>query len=429
MPAHRPKSTSSSRLSRGLVAAVLACGAAWVGAAEPYSLRQALNDALQRHPLLAQSEAERQAAQQLREAAEWQRFPTVSAEFTPGTTVSGGSSGGRVLRVDQPLWSGGRISGQIDAASAGERGAEVAQTEARRSLVEQVTLAYLAWSDTAQRLRLAEDGRSTFERLLAYVRRREAAGAASQADVSVAAARLAQVNAQREQLQGEQAKAIAELRTLVVGELGTLRPLRVPAPDPAAWAGVEERYVERSATLARRRTELDAARANAQVARGQALPTLLLRVEQQVSGVSGSSSAADKARALLALQFSPGAGLSSMSTAAAAESRANAVAQQLRADELTERLKARTHLADLDSAMRQRAELQPQVESLQQTADSYMRQFEAGRRAWLEVLNLHREVLDARLSLSRIQTQQDQGALRLLSNTGALEPWIATTEP
>ena len=100
MPAHRPKSTSSSRLARGLVAAVLACGAAWVGAAEPYSLRQALNDALQRHPLLAQSEAERQAAQQLREAAEWQRFPTVSAEFTPGTTVSGGSSGGRVLRVE-----------------------------------------------------------------------------------------------------------------------------------------------------------------------------------------------------------------------------------------------------------------------------------------------------------------------------------------
>ena len=66
--------------------------------------------ALQRHPVLAQTEAERQGAQFQREAAEWQRYPSVSAEFTPGTT----GSGGRVRRVDQPLWSGGRISGQID---------------------------------------------------------------------------------------------------------------------------------------------------------------------------------------------------------------------------------------------------------------------------------------------------------------------------
>lgn len=389
-------------------------------AGNPYTLRSAVADALKRHPALLQSEAERQAAQLLREVAEWQRFPTVSAELSPGTTGTG-----RVLRVDQPLWSGGRISSQIEVAAAGERGAEVGITEARRSLLEQVAVSYVAWADAAERVRLIEDGRSTFERLLAYVRRREAAGAAGAADIAVAQARLSQVNAQREQGVGELNQASAELRALVVGDLGS--PALPTISPPPGLAEMESRYVERSVTLARRRTELEAARATAEVARTQALPTLLLRVEQLVYGTGFTS--ADVSRAMFTLQFAPGAGLSARAAAGAAASRADAVAEQMRVDELSERLKARSHLADLDAAQRQRAELQPQVEALQRSAESYLRQFEAGRRLWLEVLNLHREVLDARLALSRTQTLLQVSVMRLLANTGELETWIATTRP
>jgi adhesin transport system outer membrane protein len=53
-----------------------------------------------------------------------------------------------------------------------------------------------------------------------------------------------------------------------------------------------------------------------------------------------------------------------------------------------------------------------------------MRQFEAGRKSWLEVLNTHREAVDAKLALSRARTTRDQSALRLMVNTGTFWPWL-----
>ena len=55
---------------------------------------------------------------------------------------------------------------------------------------------------------------------------------------------------------------------------------------------------------------------------------------------------------------------------------------------------------------------------------SFMRQFEAGRKSWLEILNTQREVVDSRIALSRAQTARDQAGLRLMVNTGTFWSWL-----
>lgn len=394
-----------------------------IGAAAPsYPLRQAVDDALARHPLLAVSAAARAAAGYQREAAEWGRYPTVTADIAPGTA----RNTTYLLRIDQPLWAGGRIQGQIDVARAGEAATAIDEREARRLLSEQTAVAYMGWLGAQERLHIAVEGRGVFERLLSYVQRRQVAGAAALSDVSVAVARLALAGAQREQLASELERARAELQLLVVGPLGEGEPIAVPDFTVVGAQDVEAAYLVNSTAIDRRRAEIDAARAAELVARGQMYPTLSLRLER-LQQSNPSAQQPNDSRAMLALQFAPGAGLSAGASSKAAESRVRAAEEQVRVDELDVRLRARSQWEEHRSAKRQQTELRPQIEALQSTADSYMRQFEAGRRGWIDVLNIQREALDARLALSRVDTQHHQSALRLMANTQGLQAWINTT--
>src|SRR3982750_2844425 len=77
------------------------------------SLRQAVAEAVLRNPNRVRAAHEVTAAGFQRAAAEWGPFPTVSVD-------AGASNDSRsiaptsTLRVEQPLWAGGRIDGQID---------------------------------------------------------------------------------------------------------------------------------------------------------------------------------------------------------------------------------------------------------------------------------------------------------------------------
>jgi adhesin transport system outer membrane protein len=245
--------------------------------------------------------------------------------------------------------------------------------------------------------------------------------------VSAAQARLASTAVQREQLLAEYERARSELQALVAGPVaGEPQALKVPDVELSGTEAAESEYLSRSNVIAQRDADVSAARAAAAVRRGEAMPKLSLRFERQQNVSAGVSIPTDN-RVMLALSFTPDAGLAAFSSIKAAQSRVDAAQDQVRVAELEVRLRARTHLTDQQSAQRQIAELQPQIESLQYTADSYMRQFEAGRRTWIEVLNIYREVLDTRVALARAQSQQAQSALHLMGNTGALSPWIATT--
>src|SRR5438874_6692597 len=145
------------------------------------SLRQAVAEAVLRNPNRVRASHEVTAAGFDRDAAEWGRFPTLTVDagaaqssrsIAPTTTV----------RVEQPLWAGGRIDGQIDAARAQVSAAELAELDTRRRLAEETAVAYVGWLDAAARGDIARESAAALSDLVKYVRRREAEGLASAAD-------------------------------------------------------------------------------------------------------------------------------------------------------------------------------------------------------------------------------------------------------
>mgnify|MGYP002347680797 FL=1 len=117
-----------------LAGLLLLGGNAW---AAPLGFDQALRAALASHPLVAGKRAAREAALAEREGAEWQRYPTPSVEANSASDGQNAS----VFRLDQPLWTGGRITAGIDAAGSRVDAAGMAIAEARQDLALKVIAA------------------------------------------------------------------------------------------------------------------------------------------------------------------------------------------------------------------------------------------------------------------------------------------------
>ena len=393
------------------------------------TLREAVADAMQRNPNRVRAGHEITAAGFDRDVAEWGRWPRVSIDAGAGSASSRAIAPTTTIRVEQPLWAGGRIDGQIDAAKAQLTAAERAELESRRRLTEETAAAYVAWIDAADRVSIAEQSAGSLKELLGYVQRREKEGLNSLADVSIAGARHGSTLAAIEQARGELEQARAQLESLIVGRAGKGVAFSVPAYEQAAVSDTEEAYVASSQLIAQRRAEVEAARAQAVVRKGAMYPTVALRLEHLNYQSNNQFTPPNDSRALLVLQYTPDSGFASYSGAQAAESRIDSALAQVAADENDARLRARANWAEHIAARRQVAELEPQVKALDEATSSFMRQFEAGRKSWLEVLNTQREVLDAKLSLSRARTSRDQSALRLMVNTGSFWTWLEKASP
>src|SRR5438874_6017983 len=316
------------------------------------SLRQAVAEAVLRNPNRLRAAHEVTAAGFERDAAEWGRFPTVSVDAGAGQS-SNSIAPTSTVRVEQPLWAGGRIDGQIDSARAQVSAAELAELDTRRRLAEEAAVAYVGWMDAAARVEIARESAAALSDVVKYVRRREAEGLASAADVSIGRARHSSALAFVAERSGALDQARAQLEALMVTRIERGIPVSVPAVAERSVADTEAAYVTNSQLVAQRRAEVESARAQAVVRRAALFPKLALRFEHLTYQNTGGLAPSSDSRALLVLQFTPDAGLASYSGSQAAESRIDSALAQVGADENDARLRARANRADYTSSRRQ----------------------------------------------------------------------------
>ncbi|MEI6303974.1 MAG: TolC family protein [Betaproteobacteria bacterium] len=378
------------------------------GAADDFD--RLLAQALATHPVVEGSRAGLEAARADREGAEWQRYPTPAFEASgpkSGITTGFFTPTGNLLSLEQPIWAGGRISAGIRAAGFREAAAEAAVAEAKQTMTLRMISAYTELLRLGQRQNYARTAVDQHDTLVALISRRVAQDVSPPADREFAQSRLAQAAAELSiSNQGVQV-AQAQLSQLVGRQIGAIEDVRLDGRIlPATLEEAMSLSVERSPVLARLEQTALAAGEDVESKRAVIMPQVAVRLERQF-GTSNDS------RALLVFRAQPGAGLSAGSAIAAAQRRmeqARLAREEARRNVLEQ---AQTAFTEWRAAQVRRESARSAATLAQSVFDSYSRQYVAGRKTWIDVLNAVREISQSQYALADVEALARASALRL----------------
>lgn len=385
-----------------------------VAFASDLTLGQALSAAAENHPSVKAKLGELQAAGKDIQAAKWGRFPRLSVQAT--------SSQGQpqaALVVQQPLWAGGRIEAQIRLSEAAQLQTEAALQETRQSLLQQTGAAFFEVLRLRARVELARKNEDAHKKLLDMMDRRVQAEISPQADQILARARLQQAFNERIQLDRALQNALLALDQLVGHLNGTLMP-----PSRTSWPLPQEQQIleaakAHSGELRRLRLQADIAAAQIDLAQSSLWPGVSLMYRHGLGG-PGFVTQTTRNQAFLSLDLSPGAGLSAAAQVDAARARMEATKQASDAFIRQLEQQVRNSIAEWQALQQQQPLATALVQATEDVVASYLRQYQIGRKNWLDVLNALRESVQAAYSAADIEYGMQSAQVRLMLYSGQL---------
>ena len=430
----RTPSRAVGRLARTGLCLVL-CAAASVAhaatsaadAAVPTTaFEAAIATALARHPALDGKRAEIEAKDHAISAARAQRLPSLDGRL--GRQLGGEGANLSSVRLRQPVWTFGRVGRDIDFARA-DRDAELADERTlRRELAERTAVAWVRVAGAGRRLAVATDDAATLARLADQVRRRAAGRLASRTDVALAGARLVQTSAAVDRLRAELDLARTELVSLTQVDVAVEGGVPERFVDVAPLAELEAAAARTDPTLLRGERLVTLARADAARERARLRPTVYLEA-QRFFGSEVDDGREDSGLNLVVEGSVDGFGVAGLARARALDAGRRAAEAELALSrtELERRL-ASLH-ADHAAQGGQIDGFERAIAGLDATLDSYRRQYEAGRKEWLDLLNLYRELSELRLQLEQVRTDRIASGIELNAAAGLLDDFPPIETP
>lgn len=391
------------------------------------TLENALQATLANNPALAGKQAEYAAAQGSLSSAKSQRLPSLSVAMNNVDNQDHNTQGTVVLR--QPLWAFGKISQSIDQAEANSAVERLGVEQVRRELLTRTAVSFAKIEGIVARQRVARQNVAEHERLYEQIQRRQEGQLASDADVRLAYSRLLQAKATLQRLHGEYRIALSDLERL------TLLPVTELAPVSAEYLLLPQEQdlwqlaLANSIDLAQKQAALEAADVAIRQAKSASLPTLYLQAEHDFYESKNDFADLNEDRAGLVLEASlDGAGFTSLGQVRSAVARRSAAEQDIdvtrnelryRVEQLKSNLRLQNQLVEALSAT---------VTALEGTAESFLRQYETGRKSWLDLLNTQRELQQQQLELEQSVNERLTIALQINALIGGLDAIVAERE-
>lgn len=398
----------------------------WVGWGAAGGLQAAeleglVREALVQHPLVLSAQQQRVASAQEIEGARWQFFPTpsVSLEQSNQSSTLFSDSRLQVYRLQQPLWSGGRLTGQVSRAEANKLVADAALEEVRQDLTLRVVVAWSSLQAAALKLQAYQKSMATHLRLLRQVERRKDEGASPLSDVMLAKSRLEAVRADEANTQMQIDTALEQLSQLagrrvqaaeLAGDHSEVAASNRPIDEVVAQA------LARAPSVAKVQARILAQEAEVAIAKAGYWPEVYARLEKKNGDVNRY-----KSTAYIGLEASLGAGLSKQSSVSVAQSRLEAMQTDMQSQSRSVTEQVRSDYMQWVNSVRRTAFLAAAFAASEDVAESWSRQFLSGRKSWQEVMNAAREQAHNEAQLADVRAMAVVAAKRLVIYTEGVD--------
>lgn len=429
----RPRRHAAAPLASGLLGLALSLSlvAAPAMAQSPQSLTEAMVQAYQENPALrAQRDGLRATNEGLAQALAGQR-PTAEASASASARHTNPVAPGAAesvtpaelgITLRQPLYQGGRVEANIDAAENAIRAARAGLESTEQRVLLDVVEAYMNLVRDQAVLGLTQNNQDVLERQLAATRDRFAVGEITRTDVSLAEARLAQANANRIAAEADLRVARATYEQVVGSPPGFLEAPAIPSDLPGSLQDTVEQARTSNPTVIAADYTQRAARANISVAFADLLPQVTLEggVSRGWNQGQAGRSTVDTAQIGATVRVPLYQGGAPDSRTREARHRANQ-----RTIEVEEARRAAIEAAvrgwEQFAASAARIEaLEAQVRAAEVALEGVRQEARVGARTVLDELDAEQELLDARVNLVRAQRDRVVAAHLLLSAVGRL---------
>ena len=404
--------------------------------AHSQSLPQLIEAASSSHPSVRNQQAQQRAALKNVEAAKWQFYPTPSLSME-GVNASKddpayqGDNRVTYLRIQQPLWTGGRLSSNQDKALVNLSLAQTNTEDAQLQLALRVVQAYSEWFAANLKVQAFQRSTQTHQQLLTQARNRINEGVSPASDLNLVQGRADATAAEMSVADFQRQQAISRLMELSSdNQLSNdlLQRAATPLPNNSKDLGslLDQALANhpglRRSVLQRRLAELQIAERKSDLQ-----PDVFIRAERQWGNFSYKNTSPEN-RVFIGVSSKLGAGLSNFSNLDASTEQLSAALAEVESQERNLREQIMTEQVQAQSfALRHRA-LDGSLSSARTVFESFGRQFNAGRKSWLDLMTAARELASAEVQVAELLGAELLSVWRLQLLTQGLSN-LANTAP
>jgi adhesin transport system outer membrane protein len=376
----------------------------------PGALEEAINIVTRTYPTTQAARAELRAAASDLRAAKLQYLPTLSGQVA---YYNKDTSPDPQVQIDLPFWSGGRIEAGIHHARANELADSASYLDTVNSLALTTVQTYFDIVRLTQTEQFLTENLAEHRRLVESMERRVEHEVSPVADLELARSRTAQVEQELGTTRAQRLTSLRIMAQLVADPNYNIGPIPYfnPAIDLAQMDTLEDQSIVYSPMLRRLDAQTDAARAEVAQSRAALMPQIAAEYTyddfygHRIGGVIRAQNDATQPQQIKSAQI-----------------RVGEAEENRRSSEAELRREVASDLIEFKSA-RNRAQIDKSAaENAEQVSESYMRQFIAGRRSWLDVMNQLREAVEARITECQDEVSAEYTAARLVVESGRWRP-------
>lgn len=389
--------------------------------------------AIQTHPLVGSARANQEATTEGINAAKLNLLPTPS--ISSGYDIDNDFVSQVTIR--QPLWTAGKLTADVNQAIFDDKAA-VENIYEQQNLVAKNTID--AWQGYVQAIAqqdLHVESLKQLNEFEAMMQRRVGQGVSARIELDLVTNRILQEQNAYQAAVEQERIATARLEQIVGEPLSRSSAIRLPDIKTLVnQAKQQSTNFERMAfdqssfynpTVIKEHFQVESAKQGVEAQQASRYPTVYAQYEHAYYHDDNR----DTGKFSLGLNYAPGAGFSNLALARASQARVNSLVQNQESARRKVLEDIQVQYQQFISAKDQENSLIAAVAGAQLVVSSYRRQFIAGRKSWLEVLNAVRELNDYQVQL--VQTQASLlGAFHRLQVDFGVMPWqkfAANREP
>jgi adhesin transport system outer membrane protein len=395
------------------LAIICVCSALLVAGAGATTLSQLMQSSLASHPSVRGQEALSRAAQSGVDSARWQYFPTPSVGVeqvaASGTDVSYGYGDKKVstLRLQQPLWTGGRLTAGLEKARAAELLGLASVQLARQELAVRVVQAYAEWYGGTVKAVAYDKSLQSHLRLQQQIIRRIQEGVSPRSDLTLVLGRIEQTRTELIVAEGQQRTALSKLAQLLARPV-TSAELAASLAKPQALAdsnAMVDQALAGSPSVARMVASARVQEIEIDERKADMAPEVYLRLERQYGNFSYRGRDPEN-RIFLGVSTRFGAGLSGLSAIDAARSRHDAALADVASVRISLSDQIYGDHVQAATGGQRLLTLQGSLLSAEAVSQAWSQQFLVGLKSWLDVMNAARELAQVEVQIADVSTEQ-----------------------